>query len=140
MENRSGLVRDLCVTVATGTCEREAALRLLKRIPRRGRATIGADAGYNTRTFVEATRALGFVPHVAGKRHSAIDGRTTRRRGYAASQLVRKRIEQVFGWCKTVAGIRRTRWKGRRRTEAAMFFAATAYNLTRIGRLRSPRA
>lgn len=135
MENRFGLVRGLCVTLATGTCEREAAVDLLDRLPRRPRRTIGADAGYNTKSFVRQMRERGITPHVAGKSRSAIDRRTTGTTGYAVSQAVRKRIEQIFGWCKTVAGMRRSRWKGRRRTEAAMYFAATAYNLVRMQRL-----
>ena len=103
-------------------------------------ATVGADRGYDTRDFVERSREAGVTPHVAqfenARRSSAIDRRTTRHVGYAISQHVRKRIEQVFGWIKTVGGLRRTRFKGRDRTQLAAYMVGAAYNLLRIAKLQ----
>jgi IS5 family transposase len=128
-------VKDLQVTEANGTCERQAALEMLDANVNRG-ATVGADAGYNTQDFVEDCRDRGITPHVAGKKkHSAIDGRTTRHPGYQASQKVRKRIEQVFGWLKTVGGLRKSRYRGRAKTQLYAFMAGAAYNLLRISKL-----
>ena len=104
MENRHGLVVDTCVSQATGMAERETAVAMATNL-RRG-ATLGADKGYDTRGFVAALRTLGVTPHVAQnttRRASAIDGRTTRHAGYAVSQQKRKRVEEIFGWVKTVA-------------------------------------
>lgn len=100
MENRHGLVVDAALTIATGTAERDAALAMAARIPGRRRATLGADKGYDTQDFVARCRHLGVTPHVAQhttKRRSAIDARTTRHAGYAVSQRLRKRVEEVFG-------------------------------------------
>ena len=102
------------------------------------RATVGADKAYDTADFVTEMRRLGVTPHVTQNdngRRSAIDGRTTRHAGYAVSQRVRKRIEEVFGWMKTVAGQERTKFCGRERVGWAFTFAATAYNLARLPRL-----
>src|SRR5262245_46378926 len=101
---------------------------------RRG-ATVGADKGYDTRGFVAALRSLGLTPHVAQnitRQRSAIDGRTTRHAGYLASQRTRKRIEEVFGWLKTVALLRKTRHRGVRRVGWLFTLAAALYNLVRI--------
>ncbi len=133
-ENRNGLVKDLRVTEANGLCEREAALAMIDAHVGRG-ATIGADSAYNTKDFVADCRERGVTPHVAGKKRSAIDGRTTRHPGYGASQKVRKRIEQVFGWLKTVGGLRKSRYKGRAKTRLYAFMAGAAYNLLRMTRL-----
>jgi len=133
-ENRNGLVKDLRVTEANGLCEREAALAMIDAHVDRG-ATIGADSAYNTKDFVEDCRERGITPHVAGKKRSAIDGRTTRHPGYGASQKVRKRIEQVFGWLKTVGGLRKSRYKGRAKTRLYAFMAGAAYNLLRMTKL-----
>ena len=98
--------------------------------------TLGADKGYDAADFVEELRTLNVRPHVAQKRgHSAIDGRTTRHAGYGTSQRIRKRIEEAFGWIKTVAGLRKTRFFGRARTDWAFTFAAAAYNLIRLPKL-----
>lgn len=100
MENRNGLIVDVAVSEANGTAERQEALRMLARNAKRG-STVGADKGYDTRDFVRGCRKLGITPHVASKKSgSAIDSRTTRHPGYQASQRVRKRIEEGFGWLK----------------------------------------
>ncbi len=139
MENRHGLLVDFRVSEANGRAERETALEMLEQHVSR-RATVGADRGYDTRGFVAACRELDVTPHVAqyehARRRSAIDSRTTRHSGYAASLRIRMRIEQVFGWLKRVGGLRRTRFRGRRKTQFAAHLAATAYNLLRIARLR----
>ena len=136
MENRNGLICQVELTTANGTCEREAALSMLDSLPSRGsRKTLGADRGYDSKDFVRACRERNVVPHVAQKQHSAVDGRTTGRSAYRASQIVRKTIEQIFGWFKTVGGLRRSRWRGRRRTEAATCWVASSYNLLRMARL-----
>ena len=138
MENRNGLVVDTQTTLATGTAEREAATAMLENLPAGGRVTLGADKAYDTRDFVAATRHLGVTPHVAQNtsgRRSAIDGRTTRHGGYEVSQCVRKRIEEVFGWMKTVGGLRKTRHRGTARVGWMFTFAAAAYNLVRVRRL-----
>ena len=103
MDNRQGLIVDACVVPATGTGERDAAISLVAALPER-HATVGADKLYDTRGFVDTMRDLGVTPHVAQKEASAIDSRTTRHVGYAISQRVRKRIEEIFGWMKTVGG------------------------------------
>src|SRR5438874_4085441 len=106
LDNRHGLVSNVCVTAATGTAERDAALLLLAEATHA--TTVGADKGYDVASFVAAVRARGITPHVARKMtQSAIDGRTTRHQGYATSQQRRKLIEQVFGWMKTVGGLRK---------------------------------
>lgn len=133
MENRTGLVVDLCLTQARGTAERETALALATNL--RPGATLGADKGYDTREFVATLRQLGVTPHVAQNtthRRSAIDERTTRHAGYAVSQRARKRVEEIFGWLKTVALFRKTRHRGVRRVGWLFTFAAAAYNLLRI--------
>ena len=103
-------------------------------------ATVGGDRGYDTRDFVGRCRGANITPHVAQfenqRRSSAIDRRTTRHRGYAISQQSRKRIEQIFGWIKTVGGLRRTRFKGRGRTQLAAYMVGAAYNLLRIAKLQ----
>jgi transposase len=133
MENRTGLVVDLCLTQALGTAERETALALATNL--RPGATLGADKGYDTREFVATLRQLGVTPHVAQhttNRRSAIDDRTTRHSGYAVSQRVRKRVEEIFGWLKTIALFRKTRYRGVRRVGWLFILAAAAYNLVRI--------
>ena len=140
MENRNGLVVDFQVTAATGTAERDAVPVLLDEARERGfrPRTLGADKGYDTRGCVAAIRARRVTPHVAQNRsgrRSAIDGRTTRHPGYAVSQRLRKRVEEIFGWMKTVGGFRRTRYRGLDRTGLAGYLVATAYNLVRLSRL-----
>ena len=98
---------------------------------------MGADAGYDARTFVEKLRELNVTPHVAQKKYSAIDRRTTVHIGYELSQRVRKRAEQIFGWLKVVGGLRRTRYKGRQRNQLLAYMTGAAYNLLRMSRLIS---
>ncbi len=141
MENRHGMLVDFVVTSATGTAERDAVPGLLDDAKARGfhPTTLGGDKGYDTRECVRATRERGVTPHVAqntsGRRRSAIDGRTTRHPGYAVSQRLRKRVEEIFGWMKTVGGFRRTRFRGVARTGLTGYLVATAYNLVRMARL-----
>ncbi len=135
MENRNGLVIDARLTPATGTAERDAALEMAADIPGRHRVTLGADKGYDTRGFVADLRALGVTPQVAQNttgRRSAIDGRTTRHRGYAISQRTRKRVEEVFGWMKTIGLLRKTRHRGVARIGWMFLFTAAVYNLVRL--------
>jgi transposase len=141
MENRSGLLVDLQVTQATGSAEREAAEDMIKRQRRRGVKvkSLGADKGYDTQGFVDLLRGRKIVPHVAAntkrKGGSAIDGRTTRHESYSTSQRIRKRIEEIFGWMKTVGGFRKTRYRGVDRTQLAAWWVGAAYNLVRMAKL-----
>jgi len=135
MENRNGLAVGGCVISASGHAERAAALELLGALASARRITLGADKGYDTRDFVAAVRLLGVTPHVAQNttnRASAIDGRTTRHAGYAVSQRRRKRVEEIFGWLKTVGLMRKTRYRGTRRVDWMFTFALAAYNLVRL--------
>lgn len=140
MENRNGLLVDLAILPADGYAERDAATMMLEgSVPGSERITVGADKGFDTRDFVEDCRRLNVTPHVAqntdARRRSAIDARTTTWPGYAVSQRIRKRIEEIWGWMKTVGGFRRTRFRGRERTELAAYFVGAAYNLIRIAKL-----
>ncbi len=136
MENRHGLVVDAETTLASGTAEREAAKVMIARTVRKPGATVGADKGYDVAEFVAALRAQKVTPHVARKaKGSAIDGRTTRHAGYRKSLKIRKRIEEVFGWAKTVGGLRKTRLRGLPKVKAQTLFTFAAYNLTRMGSL-----
>jgi len=136
MENRHGLRVDFRIAPATGTAEREVALAMLEDHVTVQQATVAADKGYDQRPFVEPCRALGISPHVAQKaQYTAIDARTTRHPGYAVSQRIRKRVEEIFGWAKTVGGFRRTRFRGIARTQQAAFFVGAAYNLLRMTNL-----
>jgi Transposase DDE domain len=142
MKNRNGLVVDIDLTRATGRAEREAALRMLDRQARRrcDRITLGADKGYDTRQFIAALRARGVTPHVAQNRvgrRSAIDGRTTSWGGYLRSQRLRKRVEEIFGWLKTVGGCRKLRYIGLVRNRLWAEMTAAAYNLVRAVRLEA---
>jgi len=142
MENRHGLCVDLQVTPAQGVTERSAALAMLRRLRRRGfrPRTLGADKGYDTQDFVGRVRGLGIAPHVAqhltARRSSAVPARTARSAGYVISQRVRKRVEEVFGWMKTVGGLRRSRYRGLARTGLWAYLVASAYNLIRLARLQ----
>ena len=140
MENRNGLIVNLHIDPATGTAEREAALAMLdEAVPGSRRLTVGGDKGFDTRGFVAGCRERNVTPHVACNEArnggSALDDRTTRHEGYAISQRIRKRIEEAFGWMKTVGNFRRTRFKGRERTQFAAYFVGAAFNLLRIARL-----
>jgi IS5 family transposase len=131
LDNRHGLVANVCITAATGTAEREAASLLLGALGHGG--TVGGDKGFDVPSFVATVRALAFTPHVAQKvKGSAIDGRTTRHAGYAISQQKRKLIEQVFGWMKTVGGLRKLRHRGGALVDWIVTFTAAAYNLIRL--------
>ena len=136
MENRNGLAVGGCVTQATGKAEREAALELVEEIPRRMRITLGGDKGYDVPSFVEGLRKRGVTPHIAQKiRYSALDARTTHHPGYKVSQRKRKRVEEIFGWLKTVGMMRKTRHHGLFRVGWTFTFALAAYNLVRIRNL-----
>lgn len=144
MENRSGLVARVCLTHATGTAERDAALTMVDTLTPIRRITLGADKGYDAAAFITSLRERGITPHIApdthltktgGRRRSAIDGRTTRHAGYEISQRIRKRIEEVFGWVKAAGGFRQTKHRGRDRVGWCFALATTAYNLIRLPRL-----
>jgi len=137
MENCSGLIVDARLTLVSGHAERLAALDMIEPYADGPHAiTLGADKGYDTADFIEELRTMNVRPHVARKaRFSAIDGRTTRHASYATSQRVRKRIEEAFGWIKSIAGLRRSRFLGRARTGWAFTFAVAAYNLVRLPKL-----
>lgn len=139
MENRTGLAVDVLVTHATGTAEREAALVMLDRRPgAHHRVTLGADKAYDTQDFVAQCRQRQVTPHVAQNRsgrRSAIDGRTTRHPGYAISQCIRKRVEEIFGWTKTVGGGRKLRYLGLARNQLWAELTMAAYNLVRLSKL-----
>lgn len=138
-ENRNGLVVNTRVTLATGTAERDAAVEMASEIPGGSkRVTVGADRGYDTSGFVQALRDLKVTPHVAqhtNGRSSAIDERTTRHDGYAVSQQKRKRVEEVFGWLKTIALLHQTKFRGPDKVGWMFTFAAAAYNLVRMRNL-----
>ena len=139
MENRNGMLIDFVVSSATGTAECDAIPVLLDDARQRGfrPKTFGGDRCYDTRWRVTDMPDRGVVPHVAQRAHSAIDGRTTRHPGYGVSQKIRRRIEEIFGWMKTVGGFRRTRYRGVEGTGLAGYFVATAYNLVRMANLLS---
>jgi transposase len=138
MENRSGLAVDVRLTHATGTAEREAALAMIEGRPGSHRKTLGADKAYDAAGFVAALRQRAVSPHLAQNtngRRSAIDGRTTRHAGYAVSQRFRKRIEEIFGWGKSSAGLRKTRHRGLARVGWMFTLTVGAYNLIRLPKL-----
>src|SRR3954464_835464 len=136
MENRSALIVDAELTTADGYAERATAIEMLARLPGTARRrTVAGDKGYDTRGFVAQARDLGFTPHVAQnttRQRSAIDGRTTRHRGHQTSMRIRKRIEEPFGWIKTIGGGRKLRYLGRERNRAWFKLTAAVYNLIRI--------
>lgn len=139
MENRNGLVVRARVTQATGTAEREAAVDLVDALGGSRRLTLGADKNYDTRGFVGKMRARSITPHVAQNdtnRSSAIDERTTRHEGYRLSQTKRKRIEECFGWLKTIGGLRKSPFVGRDKLDFQFVLTFAAYNLVRMRNLR----
>ena len=143
MENRHGLLVELQIASANGTAERETAIAMIDDyLPGTERITLAGDKGYDTRDFIEQCKARNVTPHVAqnvsARRSSAIDGRTTRHPGYAISQVIRKRVEEIFGWLKTVANFRKTRFKGLERTQLASYLVGAAYNLMRMAKLLAP--
>jgi transposase len=140
MENRHGLLVELQIAPANGTAERETAIAMLDDcLPGTARITLGGDKGYDTRDFIQQCKERNVTPHVAqnisARRSSAIDGRTTRHPGYAVSQVIRKRVEEIFGWTKTVGNFRKTRYRGLERTQLASYLVGAAYNLLRIAKL-----
>jgi transposase len=138
MENRHGLFVETRLTKVSGYAERLAALDMVEPYADRPKAiTLGADKGFDAADFVMELREINVTPHVAQNtsRTSAIDGRTTRHAGYEISQRIRKRIEEGFGWMKTIAGMRKTRYRGRERVAWAFTLAAAAYNLVRLPKL-----
>lgn len=142
MANRKSLVAAAKVVPATGTAERETAIAMLAELQSRGQLTLGADKAYDTHEFVERLRDLNVTPHVAQnhKRRggSAIDARTTRHQGYEVSQRIRKRIEECFGWGKTVGGLRQTKYRRTRKVDFQFVLTMTAYNLVRLRNLLHP--
>lgn len=136
MENRNGLIVGAIATRASGHAERLAAQRLIEpHAERPQRITVGADKGFDTQDFVAEMREINVTPHVAqndNRRRPAIDGRTTHHAGYAVSLRIRKRIEEAFGWAKTVAGLRKARHRGLPKIDWQFIFAMAAYNLVRL--------
>jgi len=139
MEHRNALLVDAELTEATGYAERATALEMLERLPpMTRRRTVAGDKGYDTKDFVADVRDLGFTPHIAPnttRNRSTIDGRTTRHTGHAVSQRIRKRIEEPFGWMKTIAGGRKLRYIGRQRNRAWFLMTGAVYNIIRIAAL-----
>ncbi len=139
MENRHGLLVDACLTAADGHGERNAALHMILAHAERPRAvTLGADKAYDSRDFVNELRSLNVTSHVAQNdsgRRSAIDGRTTRHAGCPVSRRIRNRIEEAFGWMKTVGGRRKTRFRDRERGGWDFVITACAYSLIRLPKL-----
>jgi transposase len=141
IENRNGLVVDTELLQCNGTAERDAAMLMAERLEGTQRVTLGADKGYDTKDFVKEMRGMNVTPHVSQNHKrpggSAIDGRTTRHAGYQISEHKRKRIEEVFGWLKTVGMLRKTRHRGVFKVGWVFTFAAAAYNLVRMRNLLS---
>jgi IS5 family transposase len=138
MENRHGLIVNTLVTQASGYAERAAAIAMADQIPGTQRATLGADKGYDAADFVGQLRDRNITPHIAQNdaiRRSAIDERTTRHPGYTASQRIRKRVEEIFGWMKTIGPMRKTKFRGRDRVGCQFTLAAAVYNLVRMRNL-----
>ena len=137
MENRNGLCVDISVAEANGTAECTEALKLARREKERGSRvkTLGADKGYDNQTFVPALKSEQITPHVAAKKHTAMDGRTLKSKSYQISQRCRKKVEEIFGWMKTVGGFRKTRYKGIARTGLCAYIVGAAYNLVRMSKL-----
>jgi transposase len=144
VENRNGLIVSSLVWEATGTAERDAAMAMLQEVPGNGRVTVGGDKGFDTAEFVRECRNMRVTPHVAqnlGRRGgSSIDDRTTRHAGYRISQKKRKRIEECFGWLKTIALLRKVRHRGTLKVDWMFTFACAAYNLVRMRTLMAAEA
>ena len=143
MENRHGLIVDIVLTQADGHAERRAALDMLDRQERPLRVTLGADKGYDTADFIAGCRERGVTPHVAQhttNRRSRIDGRVTRHAGYAVSQRVRKRVEEIFGWIKTIGGGRKLRYIGLARNALWATLTGAAFNLIRMANIERQAA
>ena len=140
MENRNGIAVNGCVTLAEGRAEVEAAVAMVEEIPGQHRVTVGGDKAYDTKEYVQEMRDHQVTPHVALKATTIIDARTTRHPGYAISQQKRKRVEEIFGWLKTVGGLRKTRHRGVERVGWMFSFALAAYNLVRMRNLAAAAA
>jgi hypothetical protein len=140
MENRNGIAVNGCVTLANGRAEVEAAVAMVEEIPGQHRVTLGGDKNYDTKQFVQEMRDHQVTPHVALKATTIIDARTTRHPGYAISQQKRKRVEEIFGWLKTIGGLRKTRHRGVERVGWMFTFALAAYNLVRMRNLAAAAA
>lgn len=143
-ENRAGLLVDLRVAEANGTAERDVALQMLDAIerPKGKRITVGVDKGYDAKDFIASCRERNVTAHVAQnntRRRSAIDGRTTRHAGYAISQRLRMKIEECFGWGKTIGGLRKTMLRGIAKNQFRTYLIGAAYNLLRIAKLTTPQ-
>jgi hypothetical protein len=138
MENRNGLAVDIEVTQANGKAERSAALRMASRLPGSRRLTLGADKGYAASEFAAELREMNITPHISRrKRGKAVDGRTTRHEGYAISQKKRKRVEEIFGWAKTVGLIRKAKMRGRARIDWLFTMSIAVFNLVRMRNLEA---
>jgi transposase len=143
MENRNGLCA--AITVHNPIAQQEPAVALaqvdeVRELHATQVGTLGADKAYHQKAFVSGCRQRGVSPHAACKDHqqvAGLDARTTQRSGYKKSQRARKRVEEIFGWMKTVGGLRRTRYRGSGRTQAWAYFVASAYNLLRLAKLRA---
>jgi len=140
MENRNGIAVNGCVTVADGRAEVEAAVAMVEEIPGQHRVSLGGDKNYDTKEFVQEMHDHQVTPHLALKATTIIDARTTRHPGYAISQQKRKRVEEIFGWLKTVGGLRKTRHRGVERVGWMFTFALAAYNLVRLRNLAAAAA
>lgn len=140
MENRNGIAVTSSVTLAEGRAELEAAVAMVEEIPGQHRVTLGGDKAYDTKEFVQEMRDHQVTPHVALKATTIIDARTTRHPGYAISQQKRKRVEEIFGWLKTIGGLRKTRHRGVQRVGWMFTFALAAYNLVRMRNLAAAAA
>ena len=137
IENRHGFVVNTVLTQAYGRAEPDAALWMAEKIPGTQRVSVGADKGYDQADVVEELRRMQSTPHVAQKQRSAVDSRTTRHAGYQTSQRVRKRVEEVFGWMKTIGLLRKLRHRGLERVGWMFTFTAAAYNLVRARNLNA---
>ena len=136
MENRNGLLVDFRIGDAGTSSEWELGLEMLASVETGAKPTVAGDRGYDVSRFVDGCRAHGFTPHVAQKtKHSRIDARTTRHVGYSVSQRIRKRVEEIFGWTKTFGGFRKTRYRGKQRTQMAAYLVGAAYNMMRAAKL-----
>jgi len=140
MENRNGIAVNACVNLAEGRAEVEAAVAMVEEIPGQHRVTLGGDKAYDTREFVQEMRDHQVTPHLACKATTIIDARTTGHPGYAISQQKRKRVEEIFGWLKTIGGLRKTRHRGLERVGWMFTFALAAYNLVRMRNLATAAA
>lgn len=137
MENRNGLAVGVTVTTATGKAEREAALELVDELGGSHRITLGTDKGYDAADFAYDLREMNVTPHIAARKHTkSIDGRTTRHEGYLISRKIRKRVEEIFGWAKTVGVMRKVKIRGQDSIDALFKLCIAVYNLVRIRNIR----